>query len=134
MLVGFVYNNKTGYFTDLINKTGSTLSVSEGSTPEKSEKPKKEQTKVDLVQVLRADFEKMKIENNKKFESLNESVKWGNDRLTLITAVNQDNFLTVKKGGTDFIYINGDWKIDRLPQNLKLTEEDLEFLNKFYSK
>lgn len=68
---------------------------------------------------------------DKKIEKLSVDVRANNDKITLTGILLNNNFAANWKGLKDsYIYLNHDWTIDRLPDQLTLDEQDIEFLNK----
>lgn len=127
----FVYDMKTGGITNWFKKSNQSPTVVEPGVvappvPNKTEDPQ--------IKALRAELDRMKAENKQQFDSLDRRVKWNGDRITLLATVQQENFLTIRNGGNNFIYFNADWTIDRMPQYLELTPEDKDFLNKYLKK
>jgi len=120
----FVYDIKTGGISNWIKKNKTIVAEPTVPLP-----PSKSDNGV-----LRTELEKMKDDNKRQFDDLNRRVKWNNDRISLLATVQQENFLTIRNGGNNFIYFNADWTIDRMPQYLELTPEDKEFLNKYLKK
>lgn len=60
--------------------------------------------------------------------------KTNRERVTLLGILYNNNMAAMRAGTRDYIFINGDWTIDRYPNHLNLDEEDRQFLSKFIRK
>lgn len=49
-------------------------------------------------------------------------------KLTLLAIVNDENTMVARKHGQQFVYIDKDWNIDRMPSNIKYDERTRVFL------
>lgn len=59
--------------------------------------------------------------------------KWQNDRLTLLAIVHNHNNAVMKnhRPGSELIFLDQDWTINKLPNSMKLSDQDKLFLKKF---
>jgi hypothetical protein len=69
----------------------------------------------------------------KNQQATQEMTAWIGQRLALSAAVSSNNFVELNKSIPDakFIFPDENWKIDRLPENLILTDKDKERLGQF---
>ncbi len=64
-------------------------------------------------------------------EKLSADVSANRDKITLTGILLNNNFVANWNGLKDsYIYLNHDWTINRIPDQLTLDEQDIEFLNK----
>lgn len=70
---------------------------------------------------------------SKNQQATQEMTAWIGQRLALSAAVSSNNFVELNKSIPDakFIFPDENWKIDRLPENLILTDKDKERLGQF---
>jgi hypothetical protein len=59
--------------------------------------------------------------------------RWNSEMITLISILNNHNLAVAKYGypASEYIYINGDWTIDRIPNHVILNEEQKAFLRRY---
>lgn len=57
--------------------------------------------------------------------------KSNRERITLLGILYNNNTAAARAGRKDFIFLNEDWTIDRMPTYLALDAEDREFLSKY---
>ena len=71
-----------------------------------------------------------------KVNPIEKRSKWNTDAITLMGIVNNHNLSVAQNGfpRTDYIYINEDWTIDRIPNHVRLDEKSKEFLERFVRK
>ena len=62
-----------------------------------------------------------------------ERTKWTTDRLTLMAMLTNHNTAVAQYNypKTDYVYLNPDWTIDKMPKHLNLDTEDRAFLQRF---
>jgi len=60
--------------------------------------------------------------------------RWNSERVTLLGILYNNNTAAARQGSRDFLYLNADWTIDRMPQFLSLDAEDRAFLQRFVKK
>ena len=63
-----------------------------------------------------------------------ERTKWNSERITLLGILYNNNMTAQRTGRHDYIYLNEDWTINRLPNHLRLDADDRSFLRKFVRK
>ena len=58
------------------------------------------------------------------------------DKLALLGTVMNNNFLVDQKNlpRTEYVYVNSDWTIDKMPNQMNFSPEDKEFFNKYLKK
>jgi len=67
------------------------------------------------------------------WEKVEKRSRWNSEILTLISILNNHN-LAVSQNGyprSEYIYLNEDWTIDRMPNRVKLDPKTRAFLQKF---
>jgi len=82
------------------------------------------------VQATSEEVEALKEEHDRTRERMD----WIGSRLALLGALHSNNFIEAKKKGltnAEFLLPDRHWQIDRLPDNLKMTDEDRERLGRF---
>lgn len=77
------------------------------------------------------ELEKQRDEYCENHKRLNDELKLVNDRLFLMTVINNHNVYASLSGKGNHIYISSDWTIDQLPTNVSLNAEMREFLSQF---
>lgn len=88
------------------------------------------------LKFLRAEIVRLETQQKQQkeeWDKLAAKVKWNSDRIALIGAVLNENYLILRNGypTSHMIFFNHDWTIDRYPQYLQISEEDREFLKKY---
>jgi hypothetical protein len=66
-------------------------------------------------------------------ERVEKRSRWNSEILTLISILNNHNLAVSQHGypRSEYIYLNKDWTIDRLPNRVKLDPETRAFLQKY---
>jgi len=59
--------------------------------------------------------------------------RWNSEMITLISILNNHNLAVAKHGypRSEYIYLNSDWTIDRIPNRVNLDEEQRAFLRRY---
>jgi predicted RNase H-like nuclease (RuvC/YqgF family) len=63
-----------------------------------------------------------------------EDNKTMNDRLILLSCLFNENFAAHQAKSNDFIFIEREWKINRLPKQLDMNQQDTEWLMMFLNR
>lgn len=65
---------------------------------------------------------------------LNKDVRRTRNLVTLVGSLHNENWCTVANGSNNFLYINHDWTVDRLPKYLQLSNSDKEWFSHYVNK
>jgi len=59
--------------------------------------------------------------------------RWNSEMITLVSILNNHNIAVAKHGypRSEYIYLNSDWTIDRIPNRVNLDEEQTAFLRRY---
>ncbi len=71
---------------------------------------------------------------DKRLTTLEKEAKWRGDLMTLLGALQNENFMCAKEGRRDFLWLNGDWTINRLPKYIEMGEKDKEWFKRYLNK
>ena len=73
-----------------------------------------------------------RYDHNERYERTTRG-KWNSDIITLISILNNHNLVVTQNGHpkSDYIYINEDWTIDRLPNHVHLDSQSRAFLERY---
>ena len=135
----YTVNMKTGVISNLFNKKTEVAAV-EPANPFEDKKGVPVPPTNNLaseVRQIRIDVDRMKADNDTKFDEMQKKIKWNGDRITLLGMMHNENWLVIRNQGsnsTQFLYFNGDWTLSGMPQYLQLTADDQEFLEKYRKK
>jgi hypothetical protein len=138
--VAFAVNMKTGVISNLFKSKAPEATVVDPANPFEQRKTDPVPPGNNLaseVRQIRIDVDRMKADNNAKFEDMQKKIKWNGDRITLLGMMHNENWLVIRNQGANssqFLYFNGDWTLSGMPQYLQLTADDQEFLEKYRKK
>jgi gas vesicle protein len=120
ILLVVVFERKTGTISQLFNHESGSES----------------QNVVDDTDNSENEIEKLKSQVDQLAESqtdIKSKLKWNKDRVTLMGVLLNENFVIIKsrKDPNSFIFLNDDWTLNKMPQNLEVSPSDREFLQKY---
>ena len=81
-------------------------------------------------------FDRYYEEREKDTNDLWKRSRWNSDAITLLSIISNHNIAVAQNGSpkSQYIYINEDWTIDRLPEHLHLDAETRAFLERHMRK
>lgn len=136
--VAFAVNMKTGVISNLFNKKAEVVVDPANPFEERKADPVPPANNLaSEVRQIRIDVDRMKADNNAKFEDMQKKIKWNGERITLLGMMHNENWLVIRNQGANssqFLYFNGDWTLSGMPQYLQLTADDQEFLERYRKK
>lgn len=65
---------------------------------------------------------------------MNKDLRRNRNLLALVGSLHNENWCAVRNGSRDYLYINHDWTIDRLPKYLTLSNSEREWFNNYLNK
>jgi predicted P-loop ATPase len=71
--------------------------------------------------------------NDKTLQRFKRSLESYGDSITLLGTLNNENFSCAKHGQNDFLYLNSDWSLNRVPKYIQMSEKDKEYYIKHLS-
>ena len=82
---------------------------------------------------LRSDLQQIKSEQDESWAKAWNRMNQNHDRIVLLGTLHNENWVIMKNGYNrgHIIFFNQDWTIGKMPQYIRVTPEDREFLEKY---